>query len=136
MHCMVHGFGKRYHERCLFLRCAHVARKNKFTRISNSFSPQIISCELEVFIDTKHFIITENRNFKNRRKTMSFDSCYIFNEKTLTRCWEGSWRLHALDIPGLSSGFSKYLHTKQNMNMKVCYFVFNLRFFFICLWGM
>ena len=61
---------------------ANEAYKKVFTRISNSFSPQLtFMCPCD-FYRYEHYILTERRNFKTFWKenlAISLDSCYLFN---------------------------------------------------------
>ena len=58
-------------------------KKKLFTRISNSFSPWVLSsCVLVIFIDMNTYILTWRRNFKTfwkQNDATGLDSCYLFD---------------------------------------------------------
>ena len=72
-------------------RCTYGTSLNKVhtalcTTTSNSFTSEILSCELLVFIDINTYIITDVINFETIMKqnyAVALDSCYMFTKKNV-----------------------------------------------------
>ena len=99
------------------------ARKNLFIKISNYYSPELLSIEWAGFRDTNTYVLTESRNSKTFLKkidTIPLDSAsFIYSKK----CWSWNWKecwwclcsLHTLDI--------NTMQIKHKMNLTVCKFI-------------
>ena len=72
--------------RCTYGTSLNKAHTALCTINSNSFSPEILSCELLVFIDMNTYIITDVINFETIMKqnyAVALDSCYMFTKKNV-----------------------------------------------------